>query len=67
MKKHSKKKQKGKGFVRRLYVKPIDQQQCSHVPSAVGTATSELDLIATKDAAQWVQIYGLLRPTDANE
>ena len=33
----------------------------------VGTATSELVFTATKDAAQWVQIYGLLRPTVAND
>ena len=33
----------------------------------VGTATSELVFIATKDFVQWVQIYGLSRPTDAND
>ena len=31
----------------------------------IGTATPELVFTATTDAAQWVQIYGLLRPTDA--
>ena len=39
----------------------------SHVPSVIGTVTSELVFTATTDTAQWVQIYGLLRPTDANE
>ena len=33
----------------------------------IWTATLEFDFTATTDAAQWVQIYGLLRPTDANE
>ena len=45
----------------------VDQQQPSHVPSVVGTATPELVFTVTTDAAKWVQIYGLLRPTDANE
>ena len=44
-----------------------DQLQPSHVPIVIGTATPELVFTATTDAAQWVQIYGLLRPTDANE
>ena len=39
----------------------------SHVPSVVGTATPELVFTTSSDAAQWVQIYGLLRPTDASE
>ena len=38
-----------------------------HVPSVIGTATPELVFTATTDAAKWVQIYGLLRPTDAND
>ena len=33
----------------------------------VGTATPELVFTVTTVAAQWVHIYGLLRPTDANE
>ena len=33
----------------------------------IGTATPELVFTATTDAAKWVQIYGLLRLTDANE
>ena len=33
----------------------------------IGTATLELVVTATADAAQWVQIYGLLRRTDAND
>ena len=33
----------------------------------VGTVTLELVFTATTDAAQWVQIYGLLRPTDAHD
>ena len=33
----------------------------------LGTATPESVFTATKAAAQWVQIYGLLRPTDAND
>ena len=33
----------------------------------IGTAAPYLVFTATTDAAQWVQIYGLLRPTDANE
>ena len=33
----------------------------------VGTATPELVFTATTDPAKWVQIYGLLRPTDAND
>ena len=37
------------------------------VPSAVGSATPELVFTVTADAAKWVQIYGLLRLTDANE
>ena len=49
------------------YVQPVDQLQPLHVLSVVGTATSELVFAATKDAAQWVQIYGLSRPTDAND
>ena len=39
----------------------------SHVPSVIETATPELIFTATTDAAKWVQIYGLLRPTDVNE
>ena len=34
--------------------------------SKCGTATPELVFTATTDAAQWVQIYGLSRPTNAN-
>ena len=33
----------------------------------IGTATPELVFTATTDAAQWVQIYGLLRPTDSSD
>ena len=33
----------------------------------IGTATPELIFTVTTDAAKWVQIYGLLRPTDAND
>ena len=33
----------------------------------IETATPELVFTAKTDAAKWVQIYGLLRPTDANE
>ena len=39
----------------------------THVPSVVGTAPPELVFTATTDAAQWGQIYGLLRPTDVND
>ena len=60
-------KRKRKGFLKRLHVKPIDQLHPSHVPSVVGTATPELVFTVTTEAAKWVQIYGLLRPTDANE
>ena len=35
--------------------------------SVVGTATPELVFTATTDAVQWVHIYGLSRPTDAND
>ena len=45
----------------------VDTTQPSHVPSVIGTATPKLVFTATTDAAKWVQIYGLLRPTDANE
>ena len=45
----------------------VDQLQPSHVPGVVGTATPELVFTATTDAAQWVQIYGLSRLTDAND
>ena len=38
-----------------------------HIMVVVGTATPELVFTATTDAAKWVQIYGLLRPTDAND
>ena len=31
------------------------------------TATPDLVFTAKKDAAQWVQIYGIERPTDAND
>ena len=64
------KAQQVKALEKRLHKKtvcPVDQLQPSHVPSVVGTATPELDFTATKYAAQWVQILGLLRPTDANE
>ena len=33
----------------------------------IGTATPELVFIATTGAAKWVQIYSLLRPTDASD
>ena len=52
---------------KRLHVKPVDQLQPSHVPSVIRTATPELVFTVTTDAAKWVQIYGLLRPTDAND
>ena len=52
---------------KRLHVQPIDQLQPSHVPNMIGTATPELVFTVTTDAAKWVQIYGLLRPTDAND
>ena len=35
--------------------------------SVIGTATPELVFTATTHTAQWVQIYGLLRLTDAND
>ena len=43
------------------------KQQLPVISSVVGTATPELVFTATTDAAKWVQIYGLLRPTDAND
>ena len=56
---------------KRLYKKTAclanRQLHPSHVPSVIGTATPELVFTATTDAAKWVQIYGLLRPTVANE
>ena len=45
----------------------VDQLHPSHVLSVVGTATPELVFTVTTDAAKWVLIYGLLRPTDAND
>ena len=42
-------------------------QRSLYVPSVAWTATPELVLTATTDAAQWLQIYSLSRPTDANE
>ena len=56
-----------KAEVKRLRKNTVDQLHPSHVASVVGTATPELVFTATTDAAKWVQIYGLLRPTDANE
>ena len=35
--------------------------------SVVGTVTPELVFTAMTDTVQWVQIYGLSRPTDAND
>ena len=45
----------------------MDQLHPSHVPSVIGTATPKYVFTVTTDAAKWVQIYGLLRPTDAND
>ena len=59
--------QRVKAEEKRLRKKTVDHLQPSYVPSVVGTATAELVFTATKDAAQWVQIYDLLTPTDAND
>ena len=45
----------------------VDRLRPSSAPSVAGTVTLELVFMATTDAVQWVQIYGLMRLMDAND
>ena len=46
---------------------PSTVNSISELERLPGHSLCELVFTATTDAAQWVQIYGPLRPTDAND